>query len=154
MTDEKLIYQYLNRHYTVVFGLTKNMYNKADDGIEIGNVTGEGTRAVNDVKTEVVIIFKGIKLKIIEDTFTNWLNENIQNVVRTFHEFLNDCELVLGLSDWVIIHKKYGEVNQKLLKNYYHGEEKPYLVTLQHLIDKWYDDKIFEASEKQWRNLW
>ena len=61
MTDERLIYRYLNREYTVVFGLTKNMYNSHDDGIEIGNLNGEGCRSISDVKAELGIVFKGIK---------------------------------------------------------------------------------------------
>jgi hypothetical protein len=147
MTDEELIIKYLNAYYLVAIG--QNQYQEAE--FVIGEIGKQTTHSKASINTEVTIVFKGVAG--LAENFERWFLISLGSLAKNFDQFLNECELILGARDWVVIHKTYGRINPSNLTEYYNGDIKAHISTLKYLYDKWYDGKVFEVSEKMMKGF-
>jgi hypothetical protein len=146
MNDEYLLKKFLDRCYTV------SLVNHEREAGEISLVSLGNNEFVNrtTLENELSRIFG--KEPHITQFFNDWYRQHLNNVLRDFTAFLNECDLVLGLSNWELKHNVHGRINMDKLSQYYYGTEKPHHNTLKSIYDAWYDNKIIDASEKIMRN--
>ena len=141
MNDRDLILKYLNSFYFVTY--------KDSDFILCSHNSSEIKNKV-EVLNELKSIFKGVKK--INDHLEEWCDKSINNFIKNIDEFLGDCYLELGPTNWIVRHKLHGKINYTFFKNQ-NNFDKKYYQALIHFFEKWYDNKVYEFSEKMMRNF-
>ena len=141
MNDRDLIFKYLNSFYFVAY--------KDSDFILCSHNSSEFKNKV-ELLTELKSIFKGVKK--INNNLEEWCDESINQFIKNIDEFLGDCYLELGPTNWVVRHKLYGNINYSFLRNQ-NSFDKKYHEAIIYFFEKWYDNKIYEFSEKMMRNF-
>ena len=100
------------------------------------------------------VMFSGETPSIIEKgeaVINEWYFENVFS--KKIDSFFKEAKLVLGPTNWMVIHPYYGKINtDKLSKNF--PEETLYQTSiLNKQYDNWYNEKILEVSEKMMKEL-
>ena len=145
MSDKELIFKYLNKYYFVIIA-TKYKHTE----FMLGAIGKKEMYSRNDIYDEIKLVFNCID--DLAGHFENWFNESLSSLTKNFDSFLAECRLILGPRNWVVKHNIYGEINPELLTTY-HGTEKSAHSALRYLFNKWYDEKVIEASERAMRNF-
>jgi hypothetical protein len=136
MSDRNLVFKYLNSFYFITYK-NSDFILSAFDNSEIKNKT--------EILVELKLVFKTIKN--LSDYYEEWLDKSINLFLKNIDNFLDECYLELGPTNWVVKHKVYGNINYNFLRTQ-NSFDKKYHEALMYFFEKWYDNKIFEISEK------
>jgi len=147
MTDEEIVFKYLNRNFLIT------EYNPKTNSFEVGS--RHGSKCYN-IHNELHIIFNGTKE--LDTIYKKWLSHNTCIITNEINVFFNDCTLVLGQSNWEVVHSKYGKIRITDIKeNFGEAYGIPYGKSIKdyclHSYRKWYQENIYLASEKAMRNF-
>ena len=146
MTDEYLVNKYLDKYYTVIVHTPS--YKEPEFMVAALGRPDMYHRI--DIENEVKLVFKGVGE--ITKYFDTWFDEKLKSLSNNFDKFLNECELKLGPTSWVVRHKLYGDIDPSLL-TMYSNDKRTNFYTLRYFFDKWYDDKVIEVSERMMKNF-
>ena len=99
MTDEELIIYYLDSQYTAIIN---------DNNITYQNKFDNSVYEIFQLENELLKIFKG--LTKIAHVLNTWVNKICEPYVIEFKNFLKECRLILGDSNWEVIHPIMGKL--------------------------------------------
>jgi hypothetical protein len=144
--DEYLVNKYLDKYYTVIV----HTYSKKEAEFKIAALGKPDMYNRIDIEKEVNTVFSGVSE--VTKYFDTWFDEKLKSFSNNFDKFLNDCELKLGPTSWVVRHKLYGDIDPTLL-TMYSNDKRTNLHTLKYFFDKWYDEKVIEVTERMMKNF-
>jgi hypothetical protein len=81
-----------------------------------------------------------------EAMINEWYFENVFSKKIDF--FFKEAKLVLGPTNWMVIHPYYGKLNTDKLSKHFPEETIYQTSVLNKQYDDWYNEKILEVSEK------
>lgn len=91
---------------------------------------------------------------LIKKILDDWAYKVLDKFSDRFIYFLNNCELKLGQTSWLVYNKEYGIINKDLDKlNLFDNIDSDKLYAIKFLFKKWYEEKIIETTEKLIKNL-
>jgi hypothetical protein len=142
MTDEEIVFKYLNRNFRIT------EYNPKTNSFEVGAIHGS---KVNNVEEELKIVFS--ETKYLDNIYYKWFMDSIDKINVAVNSFFNDCELILGNIEWEIHHTKYGRLMNKqdvYIRTYglQHSES-----IINYFYQRWYNENIIRAYQKVMRNF-
>lgn len=146
MTDEYLVNKYLDKYYTVIVHTPSHK----EPEFMVAALGKPDMYNRIDIENEVKLVFKGVGE--VTKYFDTWFYEKLKFHSNNFDKFLNECELKLGPTSWVVRHKLYGDIDPSLL-TIYSNDRRTNFYTLRYFFDKWYDDKVIEVSERMMKNF-
>lgn len=147
MSFQDLIYKYLDRNYKI------SLTSQPKQAGEFSLLSVINSTSINrsSLEEELKLVF-GDSKEVME-TFHQWYSSNIRAFSSNFHEFLNECYVVLGYTNWEVHHNEFGKINTEEISSYYRGPTKPEISVLQPLFERWFDNKVIEATERSMRFL-
>lgn len=142
MTDELLIEGFLRKNYVVTLGMDQF----SDDILILDSFSGYKL-AKDQLRNSLIVIF-GYP-SCLNRVFDNWYINELRKLSEKLMELLSKCRVELGRTDWSVIHETHGKLEPKFLSNYIGDDEvSKNKRVLSVIFNKWYDDKVIEASEK------
>ena len=86
-----------------------------------------------------------------EAMINEWYFENVFSKKIDF--FFKEAKLVLGPTNWTVIHPYYGKLKTDKLSKHFPEETIYQTSVLNKQYDDWYNEKIFEVSEKMMKEF-
>jgi hypothetical protein len=86
-----------------------------------------------------------------EAMINEWYFENVFS--KKIELFFKEAKLVLGPTNWMVIHPYYGKLNTDKLSKHFPEETIYQTSVLNKQYDDWYNEKILEVSEKMMKEF-
>jgi len=135
--DEELILKYINSFYYINMNYLVNICDLKTDKL----------LKLHEVSSQIDDIFGNLDLT--SSVLNKWYNEKREIIIPDFDVFLNECEIVLGLCEWEVRHKLFGNIDINLLNIYYPNPNNVPIAVLKAMFKEWYAENIYIASEKE-----
>lgn len=136
---------YISRVYDDL--MMNSMAKLEDSNLEYHSSSNLISRIIDGSVKEVNSITDKIKLKINE-----WYYDNVFK--SKLDEFFSQCWLSLGETNWVVKHPMYGTFDEKTIMIIFNGETDYQKSILRKRFDHWYEENIYDASERAVKNLY
>lgn len=94
-------------------------------------------------------VLDGEEEKLVEfskDYLNHWYSETM--IGEKVRDFLSQLVITLGVKNWVVTWIGHGPVTREKILNQFSNENKYVYELIIQMYEKWYDEKIIEASEK------
>jgi hypothetical protein len=135
---KEIIMNFLNKHYYLYF-----------DDI---NSNGAIYKLKNSHETKTTYtmtqdLYKTFNWPYVDTLLSEWKMIKLEKLNKKISDFLNNCEVILGQTNWIVKHKDFGFIDTKILSVYVDipkNEES----FLNYFFNEWYDNKIIDTSEK------
>jgi hypothetical protein len=137
---EELLFKFLNKNFDVVL----------DQDFKIIFKNSSETITKQSIKEDISkIFFITFQNNSFENLINEWLKDKANDFIGGLNDFLKDCEITLGSTNWGITHKLYGKINLDNINNLpIDSPLKHHQELLNLIVDEWYDEEVIKASEK------
>lgn len=145
----ELLIKFLERNFTIVF----------DGRVWVLEVSsGEKLSYENLIKIITKIFCLTYNDEDLKKNIDKWTKDKSTEFVGGLSDFLENCVIELGPTNWEVKHKLYGKINIDEIYLYpIDSPMKNYHEAITHYVGEWYDEEVIKASEKMMGfndNIW